>query len=95
MRRCDDVPGRQPPNDWSWALAFSLIGTLLGPGLCCDVHAAGREGDISLWLADCPGKKNFTISRDERERALLRDEQLFERVPRLRPAPPDATNQPR
>ena len=61
----------------------------------CDVRRAGHEGDISLWLVDCGSNKGPTIGWDEREHLLLRDEQLFQRVPRLRSVPQISTAQPR
>jgi hypothetical protein len=54
----------------------------------CDVAPAGREGEISLWLIQCSSPVGRTIGWDEREHVLLTDEKLFERVPRLRSAPP-------
>ena len=61
----------------------------------CDIARAGHEGDISLWLVDCGSNKGPTVGWDEREHLLLRDEQLFQRVPRLRSVPQISTAQPR
>jgi hypothetical protein len=54
----------------------------------CEVDGAGHEGDISLWLVDCGSWRGAPIGWDERARVVLQDEQLYQRVPRLRPAPP-------
>lgn len=61
----------------------------------CDVRRAGQEGDISLWLVDCGSTTGPAVGWDEREHVLLRDEQFFERVPRLRSVPQISTARPR
>lgn len=61
----------------------------------CKVVPAGQEGDVSLWLVDCGRVTGPTLGWDEREHILLRDEQLFQRVPRLRSVPSISTAQPR
>ncbi len=60
----------------------------------CDLRAAGREGDVSLWLVDCGSSTGPTLGWDERAGGVLRDEALFERVPRLRSVPPYGTARP-
>ena len=59
------------------------------------VRPAGREGDISLWVIDHGRYSEAPIGWDEREHILLRDEQLFQRVPHLRSVPQISTAQPR
>jgi hypothetical protein len=59
------------------------------------VRPAGREGDISLWVIDHGTYCGAPIGWDERDHLLLRDEQLIQRVPRLRSVPQISTAQPR
>jgi hypothetical protein len=59
------------------------------------VRPAGREGDISLWVIDHGRYSDAPIGWDEREHILLRDEQLFQRIPHLRSVPQISTAQPR
>lgn len=51
----------------------------------CDVRRAGHEGDLSLWLVDCGSNTGPMVGWDEREHELFQGEQLYQRVPRLRP----------
>jgi hypothetical protein len=60
----------------------------------CSVLPAGREGDVSIWLVECGSAYGPIVGWDERAHLLLRDEKLFERVPRLRSVPPYGTTNP-
>jgi hypothetical protein len=57
----------------------------LQPG--CDPETAGSEGDLELWVFKCSKSDEF-VGWDGTARVLLQREQLYQRVPRLRPAPP-------
>lgn len=46
----------------------------------CDVRAAGRHGDISLWLVDCGSNTGPTLGWDERAHVLLEEEELRART---------------
>jgi hypothetical protein len=51
----------------------------------CEVKPAGREGDVSLWQLDCHGGWAPVVGWDERRRVALDEDELYERVPRVRP----------